>query len=648
VRIVTVLCLSLALTGCAVSPTAAPTPEKGLSIRGNVHGGQQPIAGAHVYLFAANTSGYGMPSVSTLSPTAAGAATDSIGTYVTSDANGAFTITGDYTCITGTQLYLYSLGGNPGAGNNAAAGLLAILGQCPASGTFATTVPFVSINEVSTIAAAYAFAGFATDATHVSSSGTPLAQTGIANAFANASNLANISTGAALSTTPAGNGAVPQAKINTLANILAACINSTGPSSIPCVTLLSTAQSGGSTGATPTDTATAAVNIAHNPASNIAALLALPTANPPFAPTLALQPNDFSILLTFTGGGLRNPESVAIDQSGNVWLGSVDTGVVELSNSGAILSGANGYTDGNQNNNLGIAIDLSGNAWVANAYRNSVTKFSASGSILSGVNGFTGGGIMTPSPIAIDALGDAWIGDSLLPSQATIVKLSSSGIALSGTYGYYVGSLNYPKAIGIDGSGNAWIANYGGSSVTKLSNSGTLLSGPNGYTGGGLAKPRALAIDSAGNVWVASEYGNVGQPGGVTKFSNSGSVLLTANGFDGAGGWTDPEGIAIDGAGNAWVTNQGNPDGIIELSSAGTLLSTPNGYQGISTGNGYDGILDFPVGIAVDGSGNVWVADQVGHVAELIGAAAPVITPIVAGLPQTPTTNGMSNLGTRP
>jgi hypothetical protein len=650
-RIAAAVLLSLALTGCSLEPTASPTPEHGLSIRGNVHGGQQPIVGAHVYLFAANTSGYGMPSVYTLSPTAAGAATDSIGTYVTSDANGAFTITGDYTCITGTQLYLYSLGGNPGAGNNTAAGLLAILGQCPTSGTLATTVPFVSINEVSTVAAAYAIAGFATDATHISSSGTPLAQTGIANAFANAANLANISTGAALTTTPAGNGAVPQAKINTLANILAACINSTGPSSTSCAALLSNTLSNGSTGTTPTDTATAAINIAHNPASNIAALFALDPATAPFAPTLSTQPKDFSILLTFTGGGLNDSCAIAIDQSGNVWITSADNNitksrsVVELSPKGAVVSGATGYTDGNQSNTCSIAIDLSGSVWVSNPDTNSVTKFSASGSILSGTTGFTSSRTMLPNGIAIDALGNAWVENY----EAGITKLSSSGAVLSGPYGYgNIDGLDYPRAIGIDGSGNAWVANGGRGSLTKMSSAGVPLSGPNGYSGGSLAALIALAIDSAGNVWVASSEASTSLPGGVTKFSNSGSVLLAAHGFDGAGGLTDTQGIAIDGAGNAWITNQFPTSGIIELSSAGALLSTPNGYQGISTGNGYDGILDFPVGIAVDGSGNVWVADQIGHVAELIGAAAPVITPIVAGLPQTPTTNGTSNLGTRP
>ena len=108
------------------------------------------------------------------------------------------------------------------------------------------------VNEVSTVATAYAIAGFATDALHVASSGTALAQTGIANAFANATNMETLQTGVALATTPVGGGTVPQAEINTLADILAACVNTTAPSSSACSNLFPNAQTNGSTGGLPT------------------------------------------------------------------------------------------------------------------------------------------------------------------------------------------------------------------------------------------------------------------------------------------------------------------------------------------------------------------------------------------------------------
>ena len=172
--------VALILAGCAgMTPTASPTPSTGLSIQGKVHGGQQPVVGAHIYLMAANTTGYGNLAVSTLVPTSTGTS-DSIGGYVLTASDGSFSISGDYTCTANTQLYVYSLGGNPGAGTNSAAGFLAALGNCPADGSLATGTPFIFVNEVSTVAAAYSMAGFAVDATHVSSSGTALAESGIA------------------------------------------------------------------------------------------------------------------------------------------------------------------------------------------------------------------------------------------------------------------------------------------------------------------------------------------------------------------------------------------------------------------------------------------------------------------------------------
>jgi lysophospholipase L1-like esterase len=308
----------LVLAGCSsgsvdgLNPVGAiQSGAGGVRLAGTVRGGQQPLVGAHVYLFAANTANTGVPdtpslpvangqdSVSLLNQAQTGTS-DSVGAYVTTDSNGNFSVSGDYSCTPGAGVYLYALGGNAGGGTNSAAGLMAVLGSCPGAGTFSGTVPFVVVNEVSTVAAAYAMADFATNATGVWSTGTTLAQTGIANAFANAANLVNLSTGVALTATPGGNVTVPQAEINTLGNILAACVNSTGPGSSACSTLFNNAQSGGSSGTVPGDTATAAINIAHNYASNVANLYALASATPPFAPALSSQPGDFSIPLVAT------------------------------------------------------------------------------------------------------------------------------------------------------------------------------------------------------------------------------------------------------------------------------------------------------------------------------------------------------------
>jgi PKD repeat protein len=635
-----------------VSATIAPPPS------GAVRSGLMPVSGAHVYLFAANTTGYGQPSVSLLNAASTGLS-DSVGAYVSTAQDGSFIWTGNYICTPGAQVYAYALGGNAGNGNNAASGLLAILGSCPSAGSFPTANPLIWVNEVSTVASAYAFSGFATDAVHVSSSGTALAQVGIANAFANAGNLATLSTGVALATTPAGNGTAPQATINTLADILAACVNTDSSTSNACSTLFSNAESSGSTGTLATDTATAAINIAHNPGSNIAPLYALSTANPPFSNALTAQPNDFTIGLSFTGGGLNgSATAIAIDGSGNAWvavhlagIGGGQVGALsEFSSTGVALSPSIGFTGGGLYYPEAVAIDGSGDVWITNLGIASVSKFSNAGAALSPSSGFTGGGVGDAYSIAIDGSGDAWVANSGAGVlHGSVSEFSSAGVALSPSTGYTGGGLDGARSIAVDGSGNAWITNpnlYGSGSNTlsKLSSGGVALSPSTGDTGGGLYDPVSIAIDSSGDAWAVNAVGS------VSKFSHVGAALSPSTGglYDVGGyfggGLSSDGSIAIDGSGNAWIANY-DSGSLSEFSSTGTPLSPSSGYGG----KAISGTVSSS-GIAIDGSGDVWTVFYNAPAAlyETIGVATPVITPISAGLPATPTSDGSSKLGTRP
>jgi streptogramin lyase len=602
------------------------TPLVDAALTGVVKTGNKPASGAHVYLYAANTAGYGQATFSLLSA-ALTVTSDTLGAYVLTDPFGKFTMSGAYTCTSGQQLYIYALGGDSGSGANSASGLLAVIGSCPSSSGPAITV---TVNEVTTIAAAYTMAPYAADATHVSSSGTPLALVGIANAFANAANLVTLSTGVALATTPAGNGTVPQAEINSLANILAACVSSGSSASANCTLLFTNATAGGfSGGSIPTETATAAINIAHNPAVNTTSLFNIPGSSTPFLPVLGGATNDFTIALSFAGGGLNGPQGIAIDGSGNAWVTNFSgNSVTKLSSLGAVLSPAGGYTGNGLNNPFGIAIDGSGNAWVANYGNSSVTEITSAGTFPSGATGYTAGGLNHPRGIAIDGLGNAWIANY---GGNSVTKLSSSGTAATGSP--FTGGLNQPFGIAVDGSGNAWISNYLGNSVTALSSSGSAVSG-SPFTGGALLSPVAVALDSSGNEWIANGTG-----ASITKLSHAGAVLSGTTGYTGIGiGF--PYGIAVDGSGNVWTANQ-NPYNITEFSSSGAILSGPNSYS-------YSG-LNLPTSIVIDGSGNAWVANNGNNtVSEFVGVASPVVTPIVAGLPATPTAGGDSKLGTRP
>ncbi len=624
--------LSLFALSCATGIPPGGTLA-GPRLTGHLHGGQQPIAGAAIQLYSAGTSGYGQGATPLLSPAAV------------TDANGNFSTSTSYVCpSSSTELYLVATGGNPGLApgtNNPGMAMMAALGSCKLVGNQYLPDPaaFVNIDEVTTVASVYALSAFMDPATgQIGASGNNAV--GIANAFATVNNLVDISTGQARSVTPAGNGTVPLARINSLADILAPCVNSNG-SGTACNALFAAATPAG--GATPTNTLQATLNIAQHPSAEVLALFNQGSTMAPFQPTLPAPPSDWTLAINYTGGGLANSVSLDIDASGNIWvanngLTSNAGSIIELSNAGAILSGPSGFTaPGGVGNPSGIAIDPAGNAWLASA---SVFKFSSTGALVSGPAGFTAPSLNGPRAVAIDGVGNAWVPSfsSGSPIPANVVKFANDGTVLSPGGGFTAPGLTSPLALAIDASGDAWVTSQANGSVTKFSSTGEILSG-NGYTGGtNFFSPGPIAIDNAGNAWIS----DVLSPQ-VVKISSTGTPLSDASGFRTC--VESPQNtppptlecssfsggpVAIDGAGNAWLrytyrtvtANFHRTDffALQEMASDGTVLSGLYGY------NADPSFL--ATGIAIDSSGNLWATSSFGRVLELVGAATPVTTPL--------------------
>jgi sugar lactone lactonase YvrE len=644
----TFLCaFDLLLTGCTLQNTAISAPDgvRGSALAGVVYGGQQPISGAKLYLLAVNPTGYGGPgiapsaanaSVSLLNPATTQNAPDNIGSYVLSNSNGSFNVAGDYSCTSGSaqstastvalsgseQVYLYALGGNTGTAVNPAAGLLVALGPCN------NPTLKVTLNEATTIAAAYAFAGFASDATHIGSSGSPLALTNLNIAFGNVASLIDTSTGIA----NPGSTAIttPLQNLYTLADILAACVDSS-TASMACPAVFQYAQSSGTTGTSPTDTATAAINLAHNPWPTQAGMDALyglvPASGAPFPNSLPYEPNDFTLVLAYTGGGLNNPSSIAIDAAGNAWITNyniTNDNLSEFSSNGTPLSPSTGFVGGGITTPDGVAVDTLGNVWLTDITTNALSEFSNLGQPRSAQTGDTGGGLAAPQAIAIDGTNHLWIlNPGIIGSYGSVSEFSDGGTPILATP-YSSGEPNAPygnaQAIALDSLGNIWLANFG-DSLTEYAPSGAPLSpATTGFIGGGLNGPAAIAIDPSGNVWAANSNSST-----VSKFSSAGTALSPSTGW---GNETDaqPVAIAIDGAGSVWIANAQNAN-ISEFSSTGVAISPVTGYT--------NNQLSYPSALAIDGAGNIWVpAGSAGNslVSEFIGAAAPVVTPVAANL----------------
>jgi len=651
---------TLLMAGCSVSkiatdePVASPTAPAVANVapvKGTVHGGQQPIWNAHIYMFAVSTTGYGtltapQPSQSLLT---AGPDTTKDGSdryYVTTSSNGNFTITqADYSCggVSGNpvtqQVYLYSIGGQPGtsAGTNSGAGLMAVLGPCTIS-AFTGLPASVQMNEATTVAAAYALSGFAVDATHMSGSNTALAAQGMANAAATAGNLVNLGTGLPLQTTLGTNGVVPQIEINTLADILAACVNSTAvgtDSSTACTQLFADATADGTPATQPGDTATAAINIAHHPGANAAALAAIPTSQAPFMPNFTTTgdfvPNDWTIAITYTTTEMNEPGFLAVDGSGNVWVSNNGNNMItELGPTGAAATGSP-YSGGGLDEPEGIAIDNGANVWVANG-GGSISELTSGG---TWATTYTDTNLDLPIYIAIDASNNVWVANNGNNVVSVFNASSSTSIYDSAQS---AGGLIGPEGITVDSSGNAWVANYSGTSVSEFAITGGTLNADMPFSDSDFNGPQSLAVDNGGNVWVTNGSGT-----SVIELAVAGGSVTGATPITG-GGLNLPYAIAIDGLGNAWVTNESATSSLSEVSVIGgipTAVSPSNGYTGTTATSPYSAVLTNPTDVAIDGSGNIWVTDAGNpgdltdfpyNVVEFVGAAAPVVTPLAVGV----------------
>lgn len=597
-------------TPFAADPVTAPGPGA-MRVNGTVHGGQQPIAGSTVQLWQVGTGGYGV-----------GAAP--LGTSARTDPNGNFSLTGNYSCSNAanggnTLVYLTAAGGNPGLpglADNAAVLMMAPLGTCGSL----TSSTFTSINEVTTVGSAYALAQFLSTAGGVGSYGT--STRGLTNAFSTVNNLVSTSLGVALTKTPAGNGIAPQAKLNTLADILAPCVNSSGPASATCTALFSAATPPG--GVAPTTIFGAALAIALNPGNNVAQLLNQVDTRAPFQPTVP-SANDWTLAIGWSSGGSK-PSGLALDSGGNVWVSNYATGgssssVSLLTATGAPATNAPFSQAGVVNGASAIAIDQNDNAWIANRDGNSATQLSAAANgsayTITPVAGpFNASGLSAPTAIAIDAASNVWLVNSSVNSVTELNHANYAGASLNlNSLG-----LSGPQAIAFDSVGNAWITDGAGGSLAEF-NPGVSPLAASLFTGGGLSNPAGLAIDRAGSIWVTDA-----QLGQVAEFSNAGFALSPVGG-DSGGGLTASQSDAIDGSGNVWVADKSGSR-LSALDSGGNAITPATGFR--------DSSFSSPAGLAIDASGNIWVANSSPVVngalsltlTEVVGVAAPVVTPL--------------------
>jgi streptogramin lyase len=608
-----VCALSLAaigLAGCsnglssASSTGTSPVQLVQGRVTGNVHGGQNPVSAATIQLYAVGSTGLQSAATALITSSSVVGGT---GTYpVVTNSSGDFNITGDYTCPTPSpQVYLVATGGNSGGGTNSAIALMAPLGDC-ATLKLNTATTFVQINELTTVASAYALAPFMSGFANVGAA--TVNAPGLINAVANFNNLVNLSTGVAGGASLPAGATVPVAEINTLGDVLAACVNTSSSTSTNCNTLF------GPTAAT--DTIGAALAIAKNPgASSLTVLYTLASPTAPFQPTLSLSapPNDWTIAIKYTATGtLNTPYGIAIDAAGNAWITNLGgSAVTKLTSAGTLVSN---YSATGLIGAKGIAIDRSGNVWVANTPMNSVIEFNSSG---VADTPYTVGGLNGPVSIAMDSGGNAWVAN-LVGNSVTEIGPAGTAVKTSLSAG---STISGPSGIALDSSGNVYVANSGNGNVVKLTNSTGAAAVGSPLTDVALQGTTAVAVDGSGNGWATGSTTGSAIAGAVSQFSSSGTPASDSPLTN--GGLALPVGVAISGT-NAWVTNGGTSGSLSQLQLSQTAPLSP--AAGL-------GSLSSPAGVAIDPSGDIWTANSGDNtVSVFIGLTSPVTTPLAANV----------------
>lgn len=284
----------------------------------------------------------------------------------------------------------------------------------------------------------------------------------------------------------------------------------------------------------------------------------------------------------------------------------------------------------------GIAMDGAGNKYVTDSGTHTVRKISSSGVVTTlagnGAAGFVDGigaaaRFNTPMGVAVDGAGNVYVADT---SNNAIRKITPSGavttLAGMGPPGLVdaVGSaaqFNQPYGITVDAAGTVYVGDTNNRAIRKITPSGAVStlagSGQSGFADGVGANaifsdPRGVVVDSAGTLYVTDFFM-------VRKISATG-VVTTLTGAWLSGGEVDGAlsaarfgglaGIAMDGAGNLFVTDDHTPGSIRKISNAGVVTTLARGNLGLVDGSGLPSMLQTPAGPVVDNTGNLFVVNK--------------------------------------
>ena len=349
-----------------------------------------------------------------------------------------------------------------------------------------------------------------------------------------------------------------------------------------------------------------------------------------------------------TAAQLQNPQGVALDGAGNLYIADRGNQRIRKVDSAGVISTVAGNGMAGFGGDSGaataaqlwdpsrVALDGAGNLYIADWGNNRIRKVDSAG-VISTVAGREQ--LSNPYGVAPDGSGNLYIADT---GNHRIYKVNSAGVistvAGSGTAGYsgdggaaVAAQLNFPRGVAPDGSGNLYIADTWNSRIRKVNSAGTITTvagdGTAGFSGDGaaataarLSYPSGVVLDGAGNLYIADW-----QNGRIRKVDTAGIITTVAGdggvGFSGDGGaataaqLSGPRGVAVDGSGNLYIADYSNHR-IRKVNSAGVISTVAGSGTAGFSGDGGAAMaaqLNFPSGVALDALGNLYIAEWVNH-----------------------------------
>ncbi|HZZ20386.1 MAG TPA: immunoglobulin domain-containing protein [Opitutaceae bacterium] len=373
------------------------------------------------------------------------------------------------------------------------------------------------------------------------------------------------------------------------------------------------------------------------------------------------------------------PTGVAVDSSGNVWVSDFNNNVIrEVSASGSVSTFAGVAKIGGSVDGTGtraefygpfdVAIDAGGNLFVSDVDNQTIRKITPA-AVVTTLAGVAQGGnadgtgaaarFARPTGVAIDRSGSVYVTDE---NNDTIRKITAGGVVttfagLAGNAGSADGTgsaaqFDGPFRLTVDPSGNIFVSDFSNNTIRKITPGGTVSTfagtptkaGATDGTGSAalLDGPVGIAADSNGNIYVAEQTNNIVRkftPAGVSStFAGTAGAVGSADGTGAAASFRLPAGLAVDPSGNVYVADYGN-DTIRKITPGGvvTTLAGVTSNPGHKDGTGTAASFYLPVGLVSDSSGNLYVAEQANNdirkvtpagVVTTLAGAAPPIVPV--------------------